>query len=189
MTCLPERDGLRWFRASDKHSRVVLNKIYKIFQSPLLNPYLTPCLLPLTGSKHTPHFCKTQSQTSSSPIPHLSCFTSRMLMPVPTSLKKSYSFALSCPQFLLENGKNHLSYEGGICQNSFWGNFWKHHFFLAYDSGTDDSFSLSRNWLKRICCFYRCRVHLTVFVLVFTCMLQKADALSFCFPDLRSPGG
>lgn len=133
--------------------------------------------IPLTASEYTPHFCKTQSQTSSLPLPHQPSFKSRMIMLVPTHFVLRGPIHLLCSQFLLENGKTHHTREEDICWNSAKGNFWKHHFFLAYDPGAAVFFSLSRSWLERICCFCSCQVHLTVFVLVFH--VQAAEGRCF----------
>lgn len=188
MTCLPERDSFSWCGTSDNYSGVFLNKINKIWQPPLINSW--DCVSYFWQSPNTCHFCRInprllQSYSSFSMF-HQQVANTYVYM---FCFKKVYSFALSCPQFPVENRKIHLTYESGICQNSFQRNFWKHPFFLACDPGIADTFFLSGKWLKIICYFYSCQVHLTIFFLIFTCMLQKVDAFTFCFPELRSPGG
>lgn len=105
VTCLQETDGLRLCRASDEHSGVFWTKICKLYHSLLPPKPLRPCYIPLTASEHPPYFCKTQAQTSSSPLLHLPSFKSRMLMTVPTHFVLRGPIHLLCSQFLLEKGK------------------------------------------------------------------------------------
>lgn len=116
-TYFPQWDGFSWYRAFDKHSEVFLNKFYKICQSPVLFPYLRLYLL-LSDNLQTGLFFKINPRLlhphSSFRVLHqqdANAYICRF------GFKKIYSFALSCSQFPLEDGKFHLTYEGDTCQN------------------------------------------------------------------------
>lgn len=107
--------------------------------------------------------------------------------------KKSYSFALSCPQFPLENGKIHFSYEGGVfAKINLGGISGSSASSLPVTQGQLTPFPyLGIGWRESVAftavkCIWQ---YLSLYSRACCRRLQKADALSFCFPDLRCPGG
>lgn len=94
MTCLPERDSFSWCGTLDNYSGVFLNKINKIWQSPLINSW--DCVSYFWQSPNTYAISAESIPGSSSPILPSACFTSRLLIPMYTCFVLRRSILLRC---------------------------------------------------------------------------------------------
>lgn len=114
-TYFPQWNDFTWYRVFNKHSEVFLNKFNRICWSPLLFP-ISDCISYFLTTKRSSFKINSRllHSHSSFRVLHQQDANVHICM---FCFKKVYSFALSCSQFPLEDGKFHLTYEGDTCQN------------------------------------------------------------------------